>query len=832
MKQLLVLLLTSMGLLAGFTDPFEAARAAYGAGNMAEASRLLEPLVAAGNIDATTLLGFVRYRQDRLDDAETLLTVAYRSGKGGADAAYGLALVYRAKGDLEKARRFALEASRLDPNRQDVKDLLGTLPAPVATVAPRAPYQRPARTLVPFTASRGFLRDAKGNAIVLRGANLGVALPGKFPAEFPTDQRIYADWLARIGAMNANLVRTYTILPPAFYAALRAYNLEHPTKPLLALIGVWTELPEETDPLELPEASSLKAHDYRGAFKELFIEEIRRSIDAVHGRADIPARPGHASGAYTADISPWVAGYLIGREWEPYSVKAYNDIADAPRDFKGAYLETTNVSPFEAWLAECMNAAVEHEMRVYNTQRPVASVNWPTTDALTHSSEATAAEEVALKQARGERASAGAVAFNDDEVTIDPTRITATAVYTAGTFAAYHVYPYFPDFMNNEPAFNRARSSLGASNYFGYLQALKKLHGNQPVVIAEFGVPSSRGNGHIQPQGWNHGFHSEAQQAAINVRLYKEILESGMAGGVLFAWLDEWFKKNWLYYRFAVPAERRPLWHNIMDPEQNYGILAAEPENPTRLETNAASWTSTKPLHQDKTLSLKARADAQYLSLRLDTALREGETVEIAFDTHPMGGTALEWTPGQRAEFRVTLRKTGGQLLVKDGYQPFVWLEADGTRYFDANPRPVPTLQTQNWVPFQTQPNRRRLGRDGAEYPRIEVEAGKLRPGVDPVGARDVTADYTWTNTGTTLRLPWTLLLVTDPSSLTVLDGAHKNGATTVKDIGITARVTGTTPNRASRPVRFTWQTWDQPKYRLRAKPVYTAFQTLWKTAK
>ena len=76
---------------------------------------------------------------------------------------------------------------------------------------------------------------------------MGLALPGKFPAEFSTDSSLYARWFGQIGEMNANTLRIYTILPPAFYRALRAHNLARPAAPLYVIHGVWTELPPGDD---------------------------------------------------------------------------------------------------------------------------------------------------------------------------------------------------------------------------------------------------------------------------------------------------------------------------------------------------------------------------------------------------------------------------------------------------------------------------------------------------------------------------------------------------------------------------------------------------------
>ena len=60
-------------------------------------------------------------------------------------------------------------------------------------------------------------------------------------------------------------------------------------------------------------------------WKGEFQSEMRRVVDLVHGAATIPARPGHAAGRYDADVSPWTLAYIIGREWEPFAVKAFDE---------------------------------------------------------------------------------------------------------------------------------------------------------------------------------------------------------------------------------------------------------------------------------------------------------------------------------------------------------------------------------------------------------------------------------------------------------------------------------------------------------------------------
>jgi hypothetical protein len=73
--------------------------------------------------------------------------------------------------------------------------------------------------------------------------NLGAALPGKFPSEFPPNDGTYDRWIQLVAEMGANAIRVYTIHPPHFYAALRAWNLAHSRNPVWLIHGVWAEPP-------------------------------------------------------------------------------------------------------------------------------------------------------------------------------------------------------------------------------------------------------------------------------------------------------------------------------------------------------------------------------------------------------------------------------------------------------------------------------------------------------------------------------------------------------------------------------------------------------------
>lgn len=86
-------------------------------------------------------------------------------------------------------------------------------------------------------------RSEQWEEVFLKGVNMGVALPGKWPSEFAATYDQYLEWFIMIGNMNANTIRTYTILPPEFYKALAWHNLHYENKKLWLMQGVWAEEP-------------------------------------------------------------------------------------------------------------------------------------------------------------------------------------------------------------------------------------------------------------------------------------------------------------------------------------------------------------------------------------------------------------------------------------------------------------------------------------------------------------------------------------------------------------------------------------------------------------
>ncbi|WNR45372.1 hypothetical protein [Paenibacillus roseipurpureus] len=609
--------------------------------------------------------------------------------------------------------------------------------------------------------------------ILLKGVNMGIAKPGHFPGEAAISKDEYLRWFQQIGDMHANVLRIYTLHPPAFYEALEAYN-KKAANPLYVLHGIW-----------MNEDKLIASEDvFADENTQDFAEETRRTIDVIHGNAKIPVRPGHASGSYTADISEYVLGWIIGVEWDPEVVISTNaKHANAP-DFQGTYFRTEKASPFESWIAEAMDDTVKYETETYTWQRPISFTNWVTTDLLKHPAEPSEKE---------------------DAVSINPNVIWPTSSLKAGYFASYHVYPYYPDFLNYETKYTDYIDHRGQkNNYAGYLRELKQAH-RMPVVVAEFGVPSSRGMTHRNVSGWNQGFLSEEEQGDIDSRLFEDIYQEGMAGGLVFSWQDEWFKRTWNNMDYDNP-DRRPFWSNVQTSEQYFGLMGFDPgasELLVKVDGKTNDWEKAgiKPFavggktgasalqkyndgydEQRQVDRLYMASDERYVYFRLDFGKSDKPldwtrtNATIMLDTVPgQGQTKLPGgvlTSDAGFDFAIDVKGPNTSRIWIDSYYDLHELQygrmlnmIPQTAFADKKNNGVFHKQMLTLNKPLTIPNRQG---DAAVIPFESYETGLLRFGDgDPdspqydsltdvaVNAKDAIVE---------LRIPWQLLNIKDPS--------------------------------------------------------------------
>ena len=696
--------------------------------------------------------------------------------------------------------------------------------------------------------------------VFFRGVNMGAAPPGHFPGEFAITEDDYRRWLRFLRDLHANSVRLYALHPPAFYRVLKEENEAHPDRPIWLFQEVWTELPEGND-------------FWDSTYTRVFEDEIRLAIDAVHGNTVAPERPGHASGRYDADVSPWLAGWILGREWEPYAVRETERRRPEATRYRGEYFEVDAGTAMETWLARVCDTAASHETSRYGIARAVSFVNWPTLDPMRHPTEA-------------ERGGSEAE-HDEDAYSVDPARIRARKPAGLesgflGYFANYHVYPYYPDFMNLDPGYGRHRDRHGVCRYAGYLTDLKAHTRGIPLLIGEYGVPTSRGIAHQHPEGLHHGGASEDEKGARDVRLLEDIVDTGCAGSLLFSLFDEWFKVNWIVERVERPRDRDPMWLNRLDAEENYGLLAFDPPPAVRIDGAFEDWKTVEPYARAEDpdgrrapiRSLRTTSDATsfYLSLDLAPGTLASKELDlgVSFDVldSARGDTRLpaplrgSWSRGAEYVLRIAPPQAGGgtdtrlvRLLVDDAmsWSGFARVKSrEGP--FDRVRKPLRPVANENgeYLPLWIETNRERVSRDGTIYRAQYLDWGALAWGAERTEPTELTVSpYAYdphvecmanpTGTAMEIAIPWGLLGVGDPSSRAVIDdrdGTPEIEVTPTQGLGLLAwaakgeRVVQALGPQGSRnrmqgkvltvttpgSVSYLWNVWEMPITLERAK--------------
>ena len=656
------------------------------------------------------------------------------------------------------------------------------------------------------------LKDGKWVPMTIKGVNMGMGKPGAWPGEAAITEDEYYRWIQQIGKMNANAIRVYTLHPPGFYRALKRYN-EQAETPIYLFHGIWID----EEPLE----EKLDAFD-SGIVKQ-FKSDIKTIVDVVHGNATVPEKPGHASGSYKADVSPYLIGWIIGIEWYPDMVDSTNKKHQGKGDFSGTYMKTKQAQPFEYWLASAMDYTIEEETKNYGTQHPISFTNWVTTDLLDHPYEPLEKEDL---------------------VGVNPNVIQPTKQMKAGYFAAYHVYPYYPDFLNIDKNYLNYKDHRGKLNsYAGYLHDLKKAH-TMPVLIAEFGLPASRGITHSNPYGWNQGYNSEEKQGKVITERFEDIIKEGYTGGLVFSWQDEWFKRTWNTTDFDNP-NRRPYWSNAQTNEQQFGILSFD-RLKIRVDGETDDWekANVKPVKLQKNKAIKqafVTHDERYMYIRLDYDQAQAADMDttLLIDTIPQQGNKnIPYNGGIATErgidFLLRLNgKDDSRMLVDSYYDSHYFMYGEKLKLIPKKPY-ASQKNNGKFHKIEMALNKTLTNPVTKEvYPFESFETGKLEKGNgNPDGKNyNSLSDYEINKkTGIVeIRIPWMLLNVKDPSTKEIAGDYWKGGPAVsqkIKDISL-AVAAGSEPSRLNADDFFSynWKTWQKPQYEERLKKSYAIVQ-------
>lgn len=651
----------------------------------------------------------------------------------------------------------------------------------------------------------------------LKGVNLGAAKPGTFPGELAITKEEYLRWFKSIKDMNADVIRVYTTMKPEFYDALYEFNKNLET-PLYLMQGVWIN---EEDIAALNDA-----YAENGKIKANFIKDSKDLVDIIHGKANLPEKRGFASGKYTRDVSPYVIGWILGIEWDPYFVQGTNDNNPAKNHFDGNFLYTEGASPFEAFLCEVGDEVLTYEAEAFQMVRALSFTNWLTTDPIDHTNEPYPQEDMSI---------------------VNMEHMKAKANFTAGLFASYHVYPYYPDFLSYQRSYVEVKDEDGKINtYKAYLKDLMLQH-TMPVLVAEFGVPASRGKAHDSLySGYNQGNHDENEQGQIIKDLLGDIADEDYCGALVFAWQDEWFKRTWNTVDFDLP-DTRPLWSNPQTNEQEFGLMAFDPgekKSVVYIDGDIDEWVDITPTVDNGKTSLLLNSDEKYLYLLVKTKDfdLEKDTLLIPIDSISNQGSTfkkdLSLSFEKPSDFLIEISgQDHSRILVDSYYDSYYFLYGEKLQMIDSHPE-YTLKDNGTFNPMMLCLSREiYLEEEKKTIPFSAYETGKLVLGdANPEHETfNSLTDFAVKDGNVEIRIPWQLLNVMDPSTKSVMQDLYKNNSIeaepiTAMNFGVVELKNGETKMEPVKMNPYTWDNWTMPTYHERLKPSYYILQEAFKS--
>ena len=241
----------------------------------------------------------------------------------------------------------------------------------------------------------------------------------------------------------------------------------------------------------------------------------------------------------------------------------------------------------------------------------------------------------------------------------------------------------------------------------------------------------------------------EKEQGLITTELLKNIDSADILGAVVFDLNDDWTAVSEEMYPFTVPTQNNYLWQNVADPAQTSGFVAISPKTPKQTGINLSDDDRVQMM------SLSANEGYFYITLQLLTDIDHSiEKFVVGIDTY---------------------QRNDGEYYFLEGYTPTSLSGMEFVINFDSK---------QDAGLYVTKSYNRSLG----GYQTKESYTGKY----DLVSKLNyggfTSGDNQFYQTGSTIyiRIPWSWLNVTDPSSKIVLNdvGVPVDQAKTVSTNG------------------------------------------------
>lgn len=652
--------------------------------------------------------------------------------------------------------------------------------------------------------------EDKWENLIIKGIQINSFTPGYSRNKSGIEKIRVMKWLKQISEMNANVITIPNIQPPSFYNAIYEFNLNNP-KPIYVI----HEIP-------LYEGAILKHYDaYNQEIIKPLKKDIKKTIDVVHGNSLLLNNSRNHTGIYLKDISKYVLGYIIGTNTNAELITLTNINYPEVSNYDGQYFISNDVSSFEVFITEVMDIAARYEVNKYNQLSLFSYLTSVDTDPLIHINELNFTKNANINLEN-------IVPVNNNNI-----------------FSSYTFHPNAYDFMDyDEPYNNTEKDDEYNSVYYNYLKKINQ-HYTIPVVISNFGIPTSRGMSKINIKGgFNRGNINEDNQGEQLVELLDYIYTSGSAGAVVYNWQDDWAQSTaFNILDDYLDGSSSTYWFDAQASDESFGIMSfdtGEIQRDIYIDGNFSDWNKITPLISEKDFELKVSSDTAYIYLMIGKkglSLTD-DKLYIGLDITPKSGSK-NWE--DKLQFNIPvdyiielLGYNESRILVHERYNLFNYLY----KYYSN------TIEKQDTIPDKDSKifsaiyllNRKHfyLKEDDAIIPPVYYQTGKLVYGNGNPKSDNYNSltDFNKEGDFIEMKIPWTLLNIKNPMKKTVQDDFYINGVKeqiNIKDINIELSYHGKNKNLNLKPLSYKIPSYKDVKYHSRLKKSYYYIQNYWK---
>ena len=593
----------------------------------------------------------------------------------------------------------------------------------------------------------------KWQNLEIRGIQLSSFYPGYERFRSNANKKEVLAWLGMIADLGANTVYVPYLQPPNFYAAINDYNTNR-LYPLYVLQGV------PIDSKQIIEFYNAGNQD-RGRITE----DMRDTVDAMHGAALVLDNKRRHSGVYLDDISAYVLGYIAGSETSVEAISLTNRRFPDKTGFKGSYYAVEGAAAFDCFIAETLDYICGYEIERYGIISLYSYISTPETDPLNHRNATKLTQNVQINMEK-----------------IKSLRREQNII------AAYIAHPNNPNFLDYEHTDNPVRLPEGEdSAYKTYLASLTGFH-SKPVIITGAGIPASRGVSHVDlDDGYNRGGNNEQTQGSLIIRLLNDIKGAGCAGVTLQSFQDEWLNHSTFNTRDFTDPNSAPYWHDIQASDECFGLLEFIPEKKEQvcIDGDPEEWEGLSPLNEEPNMSVYARGGAAclYLMFNIPGLSLQRDEIFFAISVTPKSGAA-RWEEEEvdfpiPADFIIHFKGYNeSRLVVHDRYNLFRYRFSYYSRIVDKQAEaPSAAVPAFSGIYMMNRFNVWLKASNTLAGP-IYRQTGMLVYGTENPADADYNSltDFAKTNDVLEIRLPWSLLNFRDPTSGKVQDDFYNIG--------------------------------------------------------